>query len=66
MISHKKDVLHFISSNLKDYLQKLNTLANEYDSVNKLEIYTSVNIDDLYQDNITDEGDYVKNFNPLL
>ena len=66
LINDKEDILSFISNSLKDYLSKLNIIANEYHNVNKLEILTSVNIDDLYQDNIAEENDYLKHYPPLL
>lgn len=36
MINDKQDVLQFLSNNLKEYLQKINIISSEYDSVNRL------------------------------
>lgn len=35
-LNDKQDVLQFLSDNLKEYLQKIYIISNEYDSVNRL------------------------------
>jgi hypothetical protein len=65
-INDKEDILAFIETNFRNYLLKIKVVADHYNSVNSIQVCTSINIDELYQESIVNDDDYTQHFEPLL
>ena len=65
-IGEREDILTFLEGGFRHYLQEVGVVSENYDAVSNVQVYTSVNIDALYNEKLTSEDDYLQHYEPLL
>jgi Asp-tRNA(Asn)/Glu-tRNA(Gln) amidotransferase C subunit len=65
-ISDKEEILTFLEGGFRSYLGQVRQVSEQYESVNNVQVLTSITIDELYSERLGSEEDYVQHYQPLL